>query len=341
MLNISIKSAVIAGMLVDSIKEENKGIELSIDDILASLNGIENIEDETEIENLSLEREIATISDNDVTYIGNPDENIVTKYFTNEDGEYVFSDIEVPYGCCVTDFGASVASSDFDDVIAISSNEYVFTYLPSYSVFEPIVKQAIKLPKHAKSVSLALSGDGLTLAVGFISNKNTKTKVRVYKRNGLGDSWELTDTKSIKDNDIVMPLFGKCISLNYDGSILAVGAPHSIFRGNKTFGTIVFYEIDEDDNYKKCESFLYVRNNDFGDKFALSKNGDLLVHVIEIDDGYKIAVLERNGNHDEESWDLIENKSHIEDAQYGFNTIVNTDTHGDIALVGSAIFADE
>ena len=341
MLNISIKSAIIAGMLVDSIKEENKGIELSIYDILTSLNGNEEIEDETEIENLGLEREIATISDNDVTYIGKPDENTVTKYFTNEDGERVFSDIKAPRGLCVSNFGASVASSDFDDVIAISSDKYVFTHSPSYSVSEPVVEKTIKLPKHAKSVSLALSGDGLTLAIGLISSKNTKTKVRVYKRKELGDSWELTDTKSIKDNEVDMPLFGKCISLNYDGSILAVGAPHSIFNGNKTFGTIAFYEIDEDGNYKKHGSFLHMRKNDFGDKFALSKNGDLLVNLMEKDDGYEIVVLERNGNHDEESWDAIETESHIVDTQYGFKTIVNTDTHGDIALVGSAIHTDE
>ena len=348
MLNISIKSAVIAGMLVDSLKENNEGLVLDIADILGTLNDSEDIEDmedeeqdETEIENLSLERDTATISDNDVTYIGNPYENLVTKYFTNEDGERVSSDIRAPRGLHVSNFGASVASSDFEDAIAISSNKYVFTYLPSCDAFEPKVKQAIKVPKHVKSVNLALSGDGLALAVGFISNKNTKTKVRVYKRKELGSSLKLTDTISAKDIDIDMPLFGKCISLNYDGSILAVGAPHSVNMDNKTIGAIAFYEIDEDDKYKKCESFLHSYTYNFGDKFSLSKNGDLLVNLMKIDDGYKIVVLEHKEEHDEESWDAIETKPHIEDAQYGFKTIVNTDTHGDIALAGSAIFVDE
>eukprot|EP00580_Thalassiosira_gravida_P016625 CAMPEP_0201665014 /NCGR_PEP_ID=MMETSP0494-20130426/6303_1 /ASSEMBLY_ACC=CAM_ASM_000839 /TAXON_ID=420259 /ORGANISM="Thalassiosira gravida, Strain GMp14c1" /LENGTH=950 /DNA_ID=CAMNT_0048143895 /DNA_START=339 /DNA_END=3191 /DNA_ORIENTATION=+ len=91
-------------------------------------------------------------------------------------------------------------------------------------------------------ISVALSTDGVVLAVG--ANGNNSGRVRVYRRDGtrFGSSWKKLgqdiEGEAVNDNS------GKSIDLSADGKILAIGAPFNSGNNGKQLGHVRVYHID-------------------------------------------------------------------------------------------------
>ncbi len=75
-------------------------------------------------------------------------------------------------------------------------------------------------------MSLSLSGDGMTVAIGSpfnAENSNASGQVRVYRIDGQGLSWERLGQVIYGNN--AYDYFGWSVNLSPDGNILAIGSP--------------------------------------------------------------------------------------------------------------------
>eukprot|EP00980_Cylindrotheca_fusiformis_P011252 scaffold2587_cov101-Cylindrotheca_fusiformis.AAC.1 len=70
--------------------------------------------------------------------------------------------------------------------------------------------------------SVALSKDGMVLAVGAPLGKNSAGRVRVFEWDKVGTSWEQRGSNI--DGNAESDIFGRSVDLSDDGNILAVGA---------------------------------------------------------------------------------------------------------------------
>ena len=89
----------------------------------------------------------------------------------------------------------------------------------------------------------ALSEDGLTLAVGASKNDgngNNSGHVRVYQLGGSPEIW--SQVGSDIEGDSAGDLLGSDISLNADGTVLAIGAPQNK-SGDSLIGEVKVYEL--------------------------------------------------------------------------------------------------
>jgi hypothetical protein len=143
-------------------------------------------------------------------------------------------------------FGRSVSLNGSGTILAvgqtgsIENKVYVFTYNsinyswnidPSTIIDDP---GPINPSINSFGVSVSLNNNGNILAVGAQYNTSTG-KVYVYNNNG---SW-LTPLSSLyiftNSSSSVGSLFGNSVSLNYDGSILAVGAPREASNNGRAY----------------------------------------------------------------------------------------------------------
>ena len=122
--------------------------------------------------------------------------------------------------------------------------------------------------------SVALSGDGYTLAVGAPFYGVDKGAVYVYTRSG--STW--THQQTIlggADND----WFGYAVALNYDGSVLAVGAPHESTSASWSGALYVYTTVDSWSNIatnNSINSSGALADDQLGVSVALNGAGDVL-----------------------------------------------------------------
>jgi hypothetical protein len=116
--------------------------------------------------------------------------------------------------------------------------------------------------------SLAISGDGATLAIGAQRFDNAKGQVRVYKV--IGSNWvQIGDSiNGEQDNN----LLGSSVSLSKNGNILGIGIPG--FNSNK--GKVMIYEFIGTNWEKLGSDILGIDTSDFGHSVSLSDNGKII-----------------------------------------------------------------
>ena len=99
--------------------------------------------------------------------------------------------------------------------------------------------------------SISLSSDGTTLAIGahlnFSSNGYKSGHVRVYQWDGDDNKW-IQKGADIEGEDSNYE-FGTSVSLNSDGSIVAIGAPQALVdNGNSKAGHVKVYKWDSNNS---------------------------------------------------------------------------------------------
>ena len=88
--------------------------------------------------------------------------------------------------------------------------------------------------------SVSLSEDGNTVAIGALRANGERGLAYVYKDNGSNE-WELK--KEFSEATGTISQFGKSVSLSYDGTIVAVGAPDETMFGSSDPGHVFAYEL--------------------------------------------------------------------------------------------------
>ncbi len=131
-----------------------------------------------------------------------------------------------------------------------------------------------------EATSLVMSGDGTTLAVGQSENginSNFGGQVDVYRLNEDGTWTQLGRTI---ESDLTTGLFGYGVSLNEDGSILAISEPDD---GSSSGGRVIAYELNVDTWQQRGQ----VLDGGGPDQFAgggvvLSEDGNTILYDIFI-----------------------------------------------------------
>ena len=292
--------------------------------------------DDMEVEYLSLEPNVSTTISNGVEYYGKPDSNMVVKYINLSSGETVGNELRPPIGYDVKNYGTIVKSSDIEDVIVIGSDNHIFTFIPASNWELKLANSPIRVSIHTEIIDIAISGDALTLVVSTTPKTQYTPVVEVFKRDTIRQEWEIVDTLYPKDSDAHTSFYGSCLYVNYNGDTIFVGAPVKELNTNVN-SRIFIYSSNTDDSstYQEQDALLSVRDNYFGSKFALSKDGKVLVNLIENDGAYELLVVKIGGV---TRCDKPDNADLIVKAvkdEYTSKTILNIDETRKIGLIGS------
>lgn len=121
----------------------------------------------------------------------------------------------------------------------------------------------------------ALSEDGLTLAIGASKNDgngNNSGHVRVYQLTGSPEVW--VQIGNDIDGDSAGDLLGSDISLNADGTVLAIGAPQNK-SGDSLIGEVKIYELIGSNWVQRGTSFIGSNDDSkLGTSVSLNGVGD-------------------------------------------------------------------
>ena len=120
--------------------------------------------------------------------------------------------------------------------------------------------------------SVSLNSDGSVVAIGAMFNDGNGTdagQVRVYKN--INGTW--TQMGQDIDGEEAGDEAGRSVSLNSDGTIVAVGAPYSSSKGTESGQVRVFQYLDENWTQIGEEVNGEEEYNDFGKSVSLSSDG--------------------------------------------------------------------
>ena len=191
--------------------------------------------------------------------------------------------------------------------------------------------------------SVSLSADGTILATGAPRHDTAGDRagrVYVYKYNG--NDWEIIGTF---DGEAAYDQYGMCVSLNNDGTILAIGGPH-----NRSKGHVRIYQ------YIKglyASEWIKIGNDiegegtsdEFGHAVSLSKDGSVLVVSAVYDDNtgtnagsvYTYELVKQPITSIVEMGTPISGQPY-QNSQFGFSVSSNAD--GTVIAIGSILMDD-
>ena len=119
--------------------------------------------------------------------------------------------------------------------------------------------------------SVSLSGDGKMLAVGAYKSNGRNGSVYVLNLNEREKKWALLKKLSGNNGE----WFGNSVSLNREGTVLAVGAYEKHNEENKRVGAVYVYQTNDFNNCKKIDPPSSI-NDWFGYSVSLNDTGDIL-----------------------------------------------------------------
>jgi len=191
-----------------------------------------------------------------------------------------------------TDAGKSVAISNDGSIVALGSWELNPSGPGSVRVYEwggnSWVQKGHTLPGASAGDyfghSIALSADGLTLAIGAPFNSTARGQVYVYTWDDVGDAWTAKGSVLTGSADNVD--FGFALSLSDDGDTLAVGSP----KKSSTTGEVSVITWDASATPAVWGTPVVIAAEDPEERFgrALDLNADgtvLVVGARDNDDG--------------------------------------------------------
>lgn len=121
--------------------------------------------------------------------------------------------------------------------------------------------------------SVGIDNEGLRIVVGSIGSGNVTPNVKIYLLNQTTMSWDLQKTINGENGSEL----GTSISLNYDGNILAMGAP----KKNNNVGSVLVYKKNPfDETWSQLGNEINgVDSSDslFGYSVSINNDGDILV----------------------------------------------------------------
>ena len=130
------------------------------------------------------------------------------------------------------------------------------------------------------ATSLSMSRDGTAVAVGQFDNGVNGQfggKVDVYRLNENG-MW--SPVGQAIESDLEAGLFGYSVSLNEDGTILAIGDAHD---GTKSTGRVLVYELNVDTWVQRGQTLDGGGPDQFaGERVVLSDDGSIILYDVQI-----------------------------------------------------------
>ena len=184
--------------------------------------------------------------------------------------------------------------------------------------------------------SISLSADGTKIAIGAIGNDNKGSNtghVRVYKLNK--NDWK--QMGSDIDGEAPGDNFGCAISLNYDGTMIAIGGLGNDGKGHSIGHVRVFHWKNK--SWVQLGLDIYGENeyDYFGESVALSSNGKRLAIGSTYNDGNgensgHVRVYEWNNR----SWNQLGGDINGEAKYDFFGESLSLNSKGSILAVGSS-----
>jgi hypothetical protein len=191
-------------------------------------------------------------------------------------------------GAPAEDSGTTGVNSTPDEAAFDAGAVYVFSRTTGVWSQQAYVKASNTALRDAFGISVALSGDGNTLAVGAIlENSGTGGATYVYIRS-LGGVWSQEAYVKPSNTNTIDDSFGRSVVFSSDGNTLAVGAP-----GERSSGTGV-NSTPTGDMFDAGAAYVFIRSSgvwsqqayvkasntgsgdNFGASIALSADGNML-----------------------------------------------------------------
>ena len=140
--------------------------------------------------------------------------------------------------------------------------------------------------KFGQSLDIAKTNDGYLMVISAMRSDNSG-RVYVYE---YTDSWKNSSGQIYLENTEISSgdQFGFSLSLNYDGSVLAIGAPEMSSSDSTETGTVFVYEKDIFYNLSEILEKQSIRDIELqsGDKFGFSIDLDYSGNVLSIASPY-------------------------------------------------------
>ena len=195
-------------------------------------------------------------------------------------GSYYSNNVSLNANGTIVAIGATYNDGGAQDSGHVRVYDYDETRNPQWKQLGDDIDGEVKDDWFGNSVSL--SADGTILAIGAPRHDTAGDKagrVYVYKYNG--NIWEIIGTF---DGEAANDQYGMCVSLNNDGTILAIGAPH-----NNSKGHVRIYQYLEGVYASDWIQVGYDiegegTSDEFGHAVSLSKDGSVLVVSAVYDD---------------------------------------------------------
>jgi len=131
------------------------------------------------------------------------------------------------------------------------------------------------------NANMSLSGDGTVIAFGGTNWTGDPGRVRVYRIDS--GNWTQVGEDIIGEGDADRS--GNSISLSYDGSVVAIGAPHNDGNGVNSGHVRVYHnnsgawiQVGEDIDGEAA-------NDEFGKSISLSSDGSVVAVAAPLNDG--------------------------------------------------------
>ena len=244
-------------------------------------------------------------------------------------------------------FGKNLSLSSNGTIMAVgapaanSSTGYVAVYENQGGSW---IKLGSDIPGDAASDQFgnftSLSSDGTILAVG--AHANGAGYVKLFKYNGV-DAWnDLGTTTNKIDGAVSGDLFGRCVSLSDDGTLLAVGADANDGNGANSGATYVYEFNSGTSEWEPKGNVIY---GSAGDRsgFAVSFSGDgstLAVGSYLNDSGVANGGTVRiyTYNNGTSTWDLKGSQINGVQAQEYSGAAVSLNSDGSVIAIGVYLF---
>ncbi|MFW5862990.1 MAG: WD40 repeat domain-containing protein [Spirochaetota bacterium] len=212
--------------------------------------------------------------------------------FRNGDGDLLELATDTEYICRLTaedgsideKFGRDAAlSADGRTAVVGVDNEngkkvYVYTLLDNGLWQQAEIEEDLVVSGDRYGYSVAISGDGLVVAVGADYSDNHSGKVYLYSKNG-NDEWYRVQT-IVPDVSINNARFGYSLALSSDGGLLVAGAPGETVGGKSEQGAVyIFSRQVNPDEYLQLQHIVDTvgaQNDQFGCSVDISGDGDVL-----------------------------------------------------------------
>lgn len=216
---------------------------------------------------------------------------------------------------------------------------FLLCFLPFYGISQTQIGDDIdgasSLDESGRSV--ALSADGLTIAIGATRNDDSAmdaghVRVFLYTSNSWTQVGENIGGEASEDYS------GSSVALSADGSILAVGAPNNDGNGTNSGHVRVYENID--DNWTQIDEDIDGENSGdrSGFRVSLSDDGNILaVSAIDNDDGGSDAGHVRVYENIDGTWtqigEDIDGESSGEESGYG----LSLSSDGSVVAIGARL----
>ena len=221
------------------------------------------------------------------------------------------------------------ASSGEDSANNTSGVAYVFTRAGSVWSLQQKLQANDTAAGNYFGCSVAISDDGLTIAIGSSGNSSSRGSVHIFTKSG--SIWT-QQTKLIANDGIANDQFGKTVAISSDGNTVASGAP-----GNLSSQGAVYIHTRSGSTWSQQAKIIpsnVATSDQFGISLDITTNGNMIVAGSSLHNGGNgvAYVFTRSGSTWTQQYELIPIDLANGDS-FGYSVTVSKD--GSIIMIGS------